>query len=81
MDDEQKLALFAVCRRAITKSGGAAALAARLTSNETGKPLHRQAVYQWQQVPATRVLDVEAISGVSRYELRPDVFGGVKNEL
>jgi DNA-binding transcriptional regulator YdaS (Cro superfamily) len=33
------------------------------------------AVWQWRQVPAARVLDVERITGISRHELRPDVFG------
>jgi len=27
------------------------------------------------RVPATRVIAVEAVTGVSRYALRPDVFG------
>ncbi len=34
-----------------------------------------QAISQWTKVPAERVLDVERITGVSRYELRPDIFG------
>ena len=33
------------------------------------------AVSQWDRVPAERVLDVERLTGVSRYELRPDIFG------
>lgn len=35
------------------------------------------AVQQWLRkgVPAERVLDVERITGISRHELRPDVFG------
>lgn len=33
------------------------------------------ALSQWTQVPADRVLSVEAATGISRYELRPDVFG------
>ena len=33
------------------------------------------AVSQWERVPAERVLDVERITGISRHELRPDVFG------
>lgn len=34
------------------------------------------AVSQWRNgVPAERVLDVERITGISRHELRPDVFG------
>lgn len=34
-----------------------------------------QAVQQWKKVPPERVLEVENITGVTRYELRPDVFG------
>lgn len=34
-----------------------------------------QAVSNWVVVPPARVLDVERVSGVSRYRLRPDVFG------
>lgn len=33
-----------------------------------------QAVSQWRRVPAERVIDVERISGVSRHELRPDIY-------
>lgn len=34
-------------------------------------------VTRWAQkkVPAERVLDIERITGISRHELRPDVFG------
>jgi DNA-binding transcriptional regulator YdaS (Cro superfamily) len=28
-----------------------------------------------RQLPADRVLDIEALTGVSRHDLRPDVFG------
>jgi DNA-binding transcriptional regulator YdaS (Cro superfamily) len=35
----------------------------------------RQAVEQWKVVPPERVLAVEKATGVSRYELRPDIFG------
>jgi DNA-binding transcriptional regulator YdaS (Cro superfamily) len=34
-----------------------------------------QAVSQWEQVPAPRVLEVERATGVSRHRLRPDIFG------
>lgn len=39
--------------------------------------ISKQAVslWQWKGVPAERVLAVEAATGVSRHELRPDVFG------
>ena len=33
------------------------------------------AVSQWPRVPAERVLDVERITGISRHELRPDIYG------
>lgn len=33
------------------------------------------ALSQWQQVPADKVLMVEGLTGISRHELRPDVFG------
>ena len=35
----------------------------------------RQAIQQWKSVPPERVLALENISGVSRYELRPDIYG------
>lgn len=34
-----------------------------------------QAVAQWRAVPVARCLAVERITGVSRYELRPDIYG------
>ncbi|NLS02299.1 helix-turn-helix domain-containing protein [Rhizobium sp. P32RR-XVIII] len=50
-------------------AGGSSAIARSLGH------LTPQAVLQWRAVPADRVLDVEKISGISRYRLRPDVFG------
>lgn len=35
----------------------------------------RSAVSQWGQVPAKHVLTVESVTGISRYELRPDIYG------
>lgn len=32
------------------------------------------AVSQWDRVPAERVLDVERVTGISRHELRPDIY-------
>jgi DNA-binding transcriptional regulator YdaS (Cro superfamily) len=37
--------------------------------------ISRQAVEQWKVVPPERVLAVEKATGVSRYELRPDIYG------
>ena len=32
------------------------------------------AVSQWRRVPAERVLEVERITGVSRHDIRPDIY-------
>ena len=32
------------------------------------------AVSQWRRVPAERVIDVERLTGVPRYRLRPDLY-------
>lgn len=58
----------AALTRALAAAGGCAALAKTLG-------ISSQAVSQWPQVPPTRVLDVERVSGVSRHELRPDIYG------
>jgi len=34
----------------------------------------RGAVAKWKQVPAERVLAVERLSGISRHDLRPDIY-------
>jgi DNA-binding transcriptional regulator YdaS (Cro superfamily) len=34
----------------------------------------------WTAVPAERVLEIERLTGVSRHELRPDVFGPAPQE-
>ncbi|RZZ90899.1 CI repressor [Pseudoxanthomonas winnipegensis] len=56
---------------AIENAGGVSRLAAQLGLAQT-------AVSNWRKrgkVPAEQVLKVEAATGVSRYDLRPDVFG------
>lgn len=57
-----------VLATAIRQAGGVAALSHRLG-------ITVQAVSKWPRVPAERVLDVERASGVSRYKLRPDIYG------
>jgi len=57
--------------RAIEAAGSASELARRLG-------VVPMAVTQWkrrEQVPAERCLAIEAATGVSRHDLRPDVFG------
>lgn len=63
--------------RAIEAAGGVSSLA-----NTIG--LKQNVVSNWRlrgQVPAERVLAVEAATGVSRHDLRPDVFGEAPDEL
>lgn len=55
-------------------AGGAAGLARAITQ-ETGEDISSQAVSQWAEVPPRRVLVVEKITGISRHELRPDIYG------
>lgn len=54
--------------QAIAKAGGSRSVAEALG-------ITRQAVEDWIRVPAKHVLRLEAISGVSRYDLRPDIYG------
>lgn len=56
--------------RAIAAGGGVNALARKLK-------LHQTAVSLWKirkRLPAERVLEVERATGVSRHELRPDIY-------
>lgn len=53
---------------AIRSAGNISELARRLG-------LTNQAVGKWARVPAERVLEVERVTGVSRYRLRPDIYG------
>lgn len=40
-----------------------------------GEAITPQAVWKWDRVPSARCLDVERATGVSRYRLRPDIYG------
>jgi len=48
--------------------GGSTALAIQLG-------LTKQAVDKWKKIPPVHCLNVERITGISRYELRPDIYG------
>ncbi len=56
-------------KTAIEKAGGATKLAKAIGG------ITSQAISQWEVCPVGRVLAVEAATGVSRHELRPDIFG------
>ncbi len=55
--------------------GGAAGMASKLSDLAPERALTPQAISQWKRVPAERVLEVETLTGISRHDLRPDVFG------
>lgn len=37
--------------------------------------ISHQSFYSWSQVPADRCLDFERVTGISRHDLRPDIYG------
>lgn len=51
----------------IAAAGGPAKLARQLG-------LHHTTVLGWRRVPAERALAVEAITGIPRHKLRPDIY-------
>ena len=54
-------------QEAVRRAGSRYALAKQITVSP-------QAVYKWAEVPAERVLAVEAATGVSRHELSPSMY-------
>jgi DNA-binding transcriptional regulator YdaS (Cro superfamily) len=53
--------------------GGNTGLATKLNEINPKRSLTPQAISQWRQVPADRVIDVETATGISRHVLRPDL--------
>ncbi|MGV1867192.1 MULTISPECIES: Cro/CI family transcriptional regulator [unclassified Rhizobium] len=60
--------MIAIVEKAVEKVGGVVSLARALGIKHTS-------LYSWPRVPAERVLEFERITGISRHEIRPDVFG------
>lgn len=60
--------MIEIVAKAAEKAGGVVSLARELGIKHTS-------MYSWKRVPAERVLDIERVSGVSRKDLRPDLFG------
>jgi len=54
--------------KALKAAGGVTALARLLG-------IKQPSVTRWSRIPPERCLAVEEITGVSRYDLRPDVYG------
>lgn len=56
-----------VINRVLEKVGGPSALSRLLN-------IRPQAVSQWRRVPVERVLEIERVTGITRHELRPDIY-------
>jgi DNA-binding transcriptional regulator YdaS (Cro superfamily) len=56
-----------IIQEAINSVGGTANLAQRLG-------IQAPSIYSWKRVPPSRVLAVEAATGISRHALRPDLY-------
>lgn len=63
--------------RAIAKAGGQASLA-RALAKRTGRPIRQGHIWAWlhrtMRVPPEHVIPIEEETGVSRHELRPDIY-------
>jgi DNA-binding transcriptional regulator YdaS (Cro superfamily) len=57
----------AIVLEAAMRIGGLSELARKLGIRHT-------AFYRWAEVPAKRVLKIEKITGISRHDLRPDLY-------
>ena len=64
----QRMAMRQALQEAILQAGGLRALSRQLGIGHT-------AILRWDRAPALRVLEIERLTGVSRYRLRPDVYG------
>lgn len=67
---------FEALREAAKRAGSQAKLG-RICKRD-GRPVTQPAVWRWlnksRRLPAEHVLDVEAETGVSRHDLRPDIY-------
>jgi len=55
--------------KAAIKAGGGPGHLAKTLGN-----LSSQAISQWKEIPVRKVLEVEAATGISRHDLRPDIY-------
>jgi hypothetical protein len=63
--------------KAIAAAKTITALTGRINKvvSDPDRKLTVQAVAQWVDVPPDRCLEVERATGITRYELRPDIYG------
>lgn len=47
----------------------------RLTDLANEIKVHPSTILTWKQVPPVYCLTIERVTGVSRYDLRPDIYG------
>jgi hypothetical protein len=55
-------------QRAIAEAGGVLRLSRALG-------IKQPSVSKWKRIPAGHVLTIEGLTGISRHDLRPDIFG------
>lgn len=76
-DQKTNTALLTPLERAVEKVGGQTALASKI-SKLTGTAIKQSDVRNWinrdKKLPAEYVLAIEKVAGVSRHELRPDIY-------
>lgn len=60
--------------KAILAVGGVTELARLITEVSPEKQISPQGVSKWRKCPSERVLQVEKVTGVSRHELRSDLY-------
>ena len=63
--------MIKIVEKAAEMSGGIVELSRQLG-------IKHNSMYCWNRVPAEHVLKIERITGVSRHDIRPDVFGEAK---
>lgn len=49
--------------------------AGTLSALANGLGVTVQSISGWKDIPPERCLDVEKLTGISRYDLRPDIYG------
>lgn len=60
--------MIEIVKTGAEKVGGVVSLA-------NGLGIKHTSLHTWRRVPAERVLEFERLTGISRYDVRPDVYG------